>query len=325
MSVSTVTVRRMSELADRFRALHVPGTPLLIPNPWDAGSARVLASLGFAALATTSSGFAATLGRLDGTVSRDEAIGHGRQVAAAVEVPVSADLENGFADDPDGVAQTVRLAVSAGLAGCSIEDWSGTQPLRRRPRHGADRGRRGGCRRRARRHRAGRELPARPPRSRRHDRAPAAVRRGGGGRALRARCRRRRRARDARARGARAGQRARPPRRPGRRRAGRPRGGADLGRRGVRLRRARRARHGGPRTARAGQLRVLGALRRPAAVRRASRSASEKLRGEFFPTGPKVTSRTADGTSCEPTFPPRRRHCRDGPLQPGCTAGGRLR
>ncbi|HEY8301121.1 MAG TPA: isocitrate lyase/phosphoenolpyruvate mutase family protein [Jatrophihabitans sp.] len=117
----------MSELAGRFRALHVPGTPLLLPNPWDAGSALVLASLGFAALATTSSGFAATLGRLDGTVSADEAIAHGGQVAVAVPVPVSADLENGFADDPDGVAQTVRRAAAAGLAGCSIEDWSGTQ------------------------------------------------------------------------------------------------------------------------------------------------------------------------------------------------------
>lgn len=115
----------MSEVADRFRALHVPGSPLLIPNPWDAGSARVLVALGFAALATTSSGFAATLGRLDGTVTRDEAIEHGGVVARAVDVPVSADLENGFADEPDGVAHTVRAAVDAGLAGCSIEDWSG--------------------------------------------------------------------------------------------------------------------------------------------------------------------------------------------------------
>ena len=116
----------MSELADRFRALHVPGDPLLIPNPWDVGSARVLVSLGFRALATTSSGFAATLGRLDGTVTRDEAVTHGGQIAAAVEVPVSADLENGFADDPADVAATVRAAVDAGLAGCSVEDWSGS-------------------------------------------------------------------------------------------------------------------------------------------------------------------------------------------------------
>ncbi len=116
----------MGELADRFRALHVPGDPLLIPNPWDVGSARVLTSLGFRALATTSSGFAATLGRLDGTVSRDEAVTHGGQIAAAVGVPVSADLENGFADDPAEVTATVRAAVDAGLAGCSIEDWSGS-------------------------------------------------------------------------------------------------------------------------------------------------------------------------------------------------------
>ncbi len=116
----------MSELADRFRALHVPGDPLLIPNPWDVGSARVLVALGFRALATTSSGFAATLGRLDGSVTRDEAVRHGGQIAASVEVPVSADLENGFADDPAEVAATVLAAVDAGLAGCSVEDWSGS-------------------------------------------------------------------------------------------------------------------------------------------------------------------------------------------------------
>ena len=113
----------MTELAERFRALHVPGTPLLMPNPWDAGTAKLLASLGFEALATTSSGFAATLGRLDGGVSREEAIGHSAQLVQAVDVPVSADLENGFADDSAGVAETVRLAIGAGLAGCSIEDY----------------------------------------------------------------------------------------------------------------------------------------------------------------------------------------------------------
>ena len=91
-----------TQLVDRFRALHVPGDPLLIPNPWDVGSARVLVALGFRALATTSSGFAATLGRLDGTVTRDEAVTHGGHVAAAVEVPVSADLENGYADEKRG-------------------------------------------------------------------------------------------------------------------------------------------------------------------------------------------------------------------------------
>jgi 2-methylisocitrate lyase-like PEP mutase family enzyme len=108
-----------------FLDLHIPGTPLLMPNPWDAGSAKLLCALGFEALATTSSGFAATLGRLDGSVTRDEAIEHSRVIVQATELPVSADLENGFADDPDGVAETIRLALGAGLAGCSIEDWSG--------------------------------------------------------------------------------------------------------------------------------------------------------------------------------------------------------
>jgi 2-methylisocitrate lyase-like PEP mutase family enzyme len=113
--------------ADRFLALHRPGEPLLLPNPWDAGSARLLSSLGFEALATTSSGFAATLGRLDGHVSRDEALAHCAAIVAATDLPVSADLENGFADDPAGVASTVALAVRTGLAGCSIEDFTGDQ------------------------------------------------------------------------------------------------------------------------------------------------------------------------------------------------------
>jgi 2-methylisocitrate lyase-like PEP mutase family enzyme len=98
-----------------------------MPNPWDVGSARLLETRGFQALATTSSGFAATLGRLDGAVTRDEAIEHGRELAAAVGVPVSADLENCFADEPEGVAETVRMAVDAGLAGCSVEDYSGPE------------------------------------------------------------------------------------------------------------------------------------------------------------------------------------------------------
>jgi 2-methylisocitrate lyase-like PEP mutase family enzyme len=114
-----------TDLAAHFLALHRPGEPLLLPNPWDVGSARVLASLGFAALATTSSGFAATLGRPDGAVTRDQAIAHGGQIAAATPLPVTADLENGYADDPPGVAETVRLAIEAGLAGCSIEDFTG--------------------------------------------------------------------------------------------------------------------------------------------------------------------------------------------------------
>jgi 2-methylisocitrate lyase-like PEP mutase family enzyme len=118
----------MSAQADKARSfldLHVPGKPLLMPNAWDAGSAKLLASLGFQALATTSSGHAATLGRLDGSVTREEALGHAGAIVAAVEVPVSADLENCFADDPEGVAETIRGARGAGLAGCSIEDFTG--------------------------------------------------------------------------------------------------------------------------------------------------------------------------------------------------------
>ena len=113
------------ERAETFLALHVPGDPLLLPNPWDIGSARLLASMGFQALATTSGGFAASLGRLDGSVTRDEAVEHGARIAGAVDVPVSADLENCFADDPAGVAETIELAVAAGLSGGSVEDYTG--------------------------------------------------------------------------------------------------------------------------------------------------------------------------------------------------------
>ncbi|MGD0699110.1 MAG: isocitrate lyase/phosphoenolpyruvate mutase family protein [Trebonia sp.] len=114
-----------TEKAARFLELHRPGSPLLLPNPWDQGSAKLLASLGFQALATTSSGFAATLARSDGSVSRDEALAHAAAIVAATDLPVSADLENCFADDPGGVAQTVALAAETGLAGCSVEDFTG--------------------------------------------------------------------------------------------------------------------------------------------------------------------------------------------------------
>jgi 2-methylisocitrate lyase-like PEP mutase family enzyme len=117
----------MTSLADRFLSLHRGESPLLMPNPWDRGSALLFESLGFQALATTSSGFAATLGRLDGMVTRDEAIAHAGELAEAVGVPVSADLENCFADDPEDVAETVRLAIEAGVAGCSVEDFSGRE------------------------------------------------------------------------------------------------------------------------------------------------------------------------------------------------------
>ncbi len=116
-----------AEKAAQFLALHSGEEPLLQPNPWDQGSAKLLTSLGFRALATTSSGFAATLGRLDGSVSREEALAHAASIVGATDLPVSADLENGFADEPADVADTVRLALDAGLAGCSIEDFSGRE------------------------------------------------------------------------------------------------------------------------------------------------------------------------------------------------------
>ncbi len=111
--------------AARFLELHPPGRPLLLPNAWDTGSARVLAALGFEALATTSSGHAATLGLTDGSVTRDQALTHAAQLVSATELPASADLENGFGHSPANVAETVGLARDAGLAGCSIEDFSG--------------------------------------------------------------------------------------------------------------------------------------------------------------------------------------------------------
>ncbi len=112
----------MSDLADRFLGLHVPGEPLLLANAYDAGTAKVLAHVGFKALATTSSGHAGTLGRRDGRVTRDEAIAHAAALAAATPLPLNADLEHGFADDADGVAETIRLVAAAGVAGASIED-----------------------------------------------------------------------------------------------------------------------------------------------------------------------------------------------------------
>ena len=111
--------------ARHFFELHHGDTPLLLPNPWDAGSAKLFASLGFRALATTSSGHAATLGRLDGGVTREEALAHAASIVAATELPVSADLENGFAHQPADVAETARLAAEVGLAGFSIEDYTG--------------------------------------------------------------------------------------------------------------------------------------------------------------------------------------------------------
>jgi 2-methylisocitrate lyase-like PEP mutase family enzyme len=110
--------------AERFLALHHGERLLLLPNPWDAGSAKLFASLGFEALATTSSGAAGTLGRMDGSMSVEEAIASASTIVEATDLPVSADLENGFADDPAGIAETLRLALAAGLAGASIEDYN---------------------------------------------------------------------------------------------------------------------------------------------------------------------------------------------------------
>jgi 2-methylisocitrate lyase-like PEP mutase family enzyme len=111
-----------AERAERFLSLHRGEGPLLLPNPWDIGSAKLFESMGFEALATTRSGFAMTVGRLDGSVSREETIARAASIVAATDLPVSADLESCFADDPAGVAETLRLAGEAGLAGASIED-----------------------------------------------------------------------------------------------------------------------------------------------------------------------------------------------------------
>jgi 2-methylisocitrate lyase-like PEP mutase family enzyme len=120
------------DLRQHFRELHED--PFVIPNPWDRGSARLFASLGFKALATTSSGFAATLGRRDGRVTRHEALVHGTAIAEATPLPVSADLEAGFGDAPEAVSETIARASATPLAGCSIEDWSGGEKPRIYPR-----------------------------------------------------------------------------------------------------------------------------------------------------------------------------------------------
>jgi 2-methylisocitrate lyase-like PEP mutase family enzyme len=109
----------------RFRALHAGPATFVIPNPWDIGSARVLAGLGFQALATSSGAAAAVIGRRDGALTRAEALDHARLIVSATDLPVSADLEKGFGDDPQTVADTVRLAAEAGLVGCTIEDSTG--------------------------------------------------------------------------------------------------------------------------------------------------------------------------------------------------------
>ncbi len=118
------TMLTQAEKGRAFRALHERDRAFIIPNPWDVGSARLLAQMGFEALATTSAGYAFSRGQRDNTIARDEMMAHAREVVRATDLPVSADLENGFGDAPETVAETVRLAAAAGLAGCSIEDAS---------------------------------------------------------------------------------------------------------------------------------------------------------------------------------------------------------
>jgi 2-methylisocitrate lyase-like PEP mutase family enzyme len=115
-------MKTQAEKGRLFRDLHYRDSAFVIPNPWDIGSARILAGTGFEALATTSVGYANSIGRQDHGVTRNEMIAHAATLAAATELPVSADLENGFGDDPETVAETIRMAAGAGLAGCSIED-----------------------------------------------------------------------------------------------------------------------------------------------------------------------------------------------------------
>jgi 2-methylisocitrate lyase-like PEP mutase family enzyme len=117
-------MQNQHERAVRFRALHESGT-FVIPNVWDGGSAAVMAGLGFQALATSSAACAATLGRLDGEITRDEALSHARLIASLSPCPLAADLENGFGDSPESAAETIRLAAGTGLVGGSIEDASG--------------------------------------------------------------------------------------------------------------------------------------------------------------------------------------------------------
>ncbi len=115
------------EKARRFQALHARPGAFVIPNPWDAGTARILTRLGFEALTTTSAGLAFTLGRRDGdgSVTREDALANARAIVEATDLPVAADLENGYGDSPETLAETIRLAGEAGLVGASIEDATG--------------------------------------------------------------------------------------------------------------------------------------------------------------------------------------------------------
>jgi 2-methylisocitrate lyase-like PEP mutase family enzyme len=115
-------VASQAEKGAAFHALHLRPRAFVIPNPWDAGTARLLAHLGFEALATTSAGYAFSLGKPDGAIGRDDSIAHAAAIVAATDLPISADLENGFGDRPEDTAETIRLGAGVGLAGGSIED-----------------------------------------------------------------------------------------------------------------------------------------------------------------------------------------------------------
>jgi 2-methylisocitrate lyase-like PEP mutase family enzyme len=120
-------MRTQTEKGLLFDALHKRDTAFIIPNPWDIGTARLLAKLGFEALATTSAGYAFSQGQRDNTVGRDKMMAHVRDIVPATDLPVSADLENGFGDDPETAAETIRLGAEAGLVGGSIEDSTATR------------------------------------------------------------------------------------------------------------------------------------------------------------------------------------------------------
>ncbi|HEY1414066.1 MAG TPA: isocitrate lyase/phosphoenolpyruvate mutase family protein, partial [Rhodopila sp.] len=119
------TTHTTAQKAETFHALHAATGSFVIANAWDAGSAKLLQGLGFPALATSSGAHAGVLGRVDGKVTRDEALAHAKAIVAAVDLPVSADLENCFADRPEDAAQTIAMAADTGLAGASIEDATG--------------------------------------------------------------------------------------------------------------------------------------------------------------------------------------------------------
>ena len=125
--------RTQAEKANAFQALHTRAGAFVIPNPWDAGTARILTRLGFEALTTTSAGLAFVLGRRDGdgSVTRDDALANAKAIIDATDLPVAADLENGYGDAPEAAAETIRLAASVGLVGASIEDATGdeTRPI----------------------------------------------------------------------------------------------------------------------------------------------------------------------------------------------------